>query len=119
MGKQIASIIYIAIDLHNSEIAKKIVEGEFKYKDILNYLQIKKIELTHYMALPLLFLFYNNQDREEFLENKRIHENKFNKIVDPDRLHYLYGTINLENENDLTIMQEIGKKISQSKNLYK
>lgn len=69
LGYVFASIIYIAVDLHDSEITKKIAEGEFKYKDFLDYLQKKNIDSKNYnMALNLLFLLPNN--REDLLENK-------------------------------------------------
>lgn len=118
LGYVFASIIYIAVDLHDSEIAKKIVEGEFKYKDFLDYLQKKNIDSKNYsMALNLLFLFSNN--REDLLENKKFYESKFGIIEQStfDRRGGLFGPF-LSNENDFAIMQKIGKEISQSKNFF-
>ena len=118
LGYIFASIIYIAVDLHDSEIAKKIVEGEFKYKDFLDYLHKKNIDSKNYsMALNLLFLFSNN--REDLLENKKFYESKFGIIEQStfDRRGGLF--VQFSNyENDFAIMQKIGKKISQSKNFF-
>jgi len=115
LGYMFASIIYIAVDLHDSEIAKKIAEGEFGYKDFLDYLQKKNIDSRNYdMALNLLFLFSIN--REDLFDNKSLYESKFGTIEQStfDRRGGLFSPFS-NNENDFAIMQKIGKKISQSK----
>jgi hypothetical protein len=118
LGYVFASIIFIAVDLQDSEIAKKIVEGEFKYKDFLDYLQKKNIDSKNYnMALNLLFLFSNNI--EDLSENKIFYERKFG-IIEQSTLNArggLFGQFS-NYENDFEIMQKIGKKISQSKNFF-
>ena len=118
-GEEIASIIFVTIQLHDSEIAKKIAEGEFKYKDFLNYLQTKNIDSkNYYMALNLLFLFSNNI--KELSENKIFYESKFGIIEQAtfDRRNGLFGTSFPGHENDFAIMQKIGKKVLQSKKLF-
>ena len=115
-GYQIASIIYLAIDIHNSEIAKKILNNEFNYSEILNLLESKTVDLSDRMALYLLFLFSNNQG--EISSNFKIYKSKFgqNNIDLNSRKYDLF-----KSHSDIEtffVMQDVGKKISQSKNFF-
>jgi len=120
LGYQIASIVYIAIDLYDSEIAKKILNDQFKYIDILDFLESKKIKPDEFfLASNLLHLFSNNQN--ELLNNREIYENKFDKITDGsfDSKGGLFGYESYQyNDVHFGVIQKIGKKISQSKKLF-
>ena len=120
VGYQIASIVYIAIDLHDSEITKKILSDQFKYIDILNFLENKKIDINEaFLATNLLYLFSNNED--ELFNNRKICEDRFGKIQDAsfDSKGGLFGIGILQHSDaSFGVIQKIGKKISQSKNFF-
>jgi hypothetical protein len=119
-GYQIASIVYIAIDLYDSEIAKKILNDQFKYLDILNFLEIKNFDLVnidYHLVSNLLFLFSNTskevESNIEFFKNKFADKFVFDPIIRQDSLD-LGGF----NKTTISPIKNVGKKISQSKKLF-
>lgn len=119
-GYQIASIVYIAIDLYDSEIAKKILNDQFNYIDILNFLESKNFDLVridYRMAPNLLYLFSNT--RKDVNSNIEFFKNKFNGRIEFDpvtsEFHLELGGYN---EDNISPIKSIGKKISQSKKLF-
>jgi hypothetical protein len=68
-GYRIALIVYISIDLYDSEIAKKILSDQFKYIDFLDFTKSKKIDIPRLVSYSL-FLFSNT--REEVNQNIKI-----------------------------------------------
>jgi len=115
-GYQIASIVYIAIDLYDSEIAKKILNDQFKYIDILDFLESKKIDLPTTVRLVSYLLFLFSNTREEVNQNEKICEENFNiKIESAHEPELNLGGIN---ETTISPIKNVGKKISQSKKLF-
>jgi hypothetical protein len=127
-GYQIASIVYIAIDLYDSEIAKKILNDQFSYIDILNFLEIKNFDLVnidyhlvnidYHLVSDLLFLFSNTskevESNIEFFKNKFADKFAFDRIIHENSLDDLGGF----NKTTISPIKKIGKKISQSKKLF-
>jgi len=119
-GYQIASIVYIAIDLYDSEIAKKILNDQFKYIDILDFLEIKNFDLVnidYHLVSNLLFLFSNTSKEVE--SNIEFFKNKFADKFVFDRTNR-ENSLDLGGFNETTIspIKNVGKKISQSKKLF-
>jgi hypothetical protein len=114
-GYQIASIVYIAIDLHDSEIAKKILSDQFKYIDFLDFTKSKKIDLPlPKLVSNLLFLFSNT--REEVNQNIKIYEDNFGVKI--GTAHESELDLGGFNEATISPIKNVGKKISQSKNFF-
>jgi hypothetical protein len=124
---QIASIVYIAIDLYDSEIAKKILNDQFKYIDFLDFTKSKKIDFLDFtkskiIDLPtrvrlvsyLLFLFSNT--REEVNQNIKIYEDNFGVKI--GIAHESELDLGGFNEGTISPIKNVGKKISQSKKLF-
>lgn len=119
-GYQIASIVYIVIDLYDSEIAKKILNDQFNYIDILNFLESKNFDLVridYRMAKNLLYLFSNA--RKDVNSNIEFFKNKFNGKIEFDPTT---SESQLElggyNEDSISPIKSIGKKVLQSKKLF-
>ena len=117
---QIASIVYIAIDLYDSEIAKKILNDQFNYLDILDFLEIKNFDLVNidYLLVSNLLFLFSNTSKEvesniEFFKNKFADKFVFDRTIRENSLD-LGGF----NETTISPIKNVGKKISQSKKLF-
>jgi hypothetical protein len=116
LGYQIASIVYIAIDLYDSEIAKKILNDQFKYIDFLDFIKSKKIDLSTTVRLVSYLLFLFSNTREEVNQNKKICEENFNIKI--ESAHEPELNLGGFNETTISPIKNVGKKISQSKKLF-
>lgn len=119
-GYRIASIVYIAIDLYDSEIAKKILNDQFKYIDILDFLEIKNFDLVniYYPLVSNLLILFSNTSKEvesniEFFNNKFADKFVFNRTILEN-----YPDLGGFNETTISPIKNVGKKISQSKKLF-
>jgi hypothetical protein len=115
-GYQIASIVYIAIDLYDSEIAKKILNDQFKYIDFLDFTKSKKIDLSTTVRLVSYLLFLFSNTREEVNQNIKIYEDNFGVKI--GIAHESELDLGGFNKTTISPIKNVGKKISQSKKLF-
>ena len=121
-ASQIASIIIIAIHLHDSEVTEKILNNEFKFEDILQYLDQQKINLNNELRIGVNLLFLTDQTSEELNKNRDILDKKFNiKITNEvfeSKNSLFYDNPGCSHNDELDLIKDIANRVLHSKNFF-